>query len=71
LGEAKARLAAGEGGRIEWSVRTMRANSVLGMWQSTQVALPAAWWPCAAAVRTRSAWQGRHAWSAWSRSGQR
>src|SRR5512143_4076490 len=63
FGEPNARVAAGEGGRIEWSVRTIRANSVFGMWQSVQrVPGPSpAWRVWTTAFFTRSSWQGRQA----------
>ena len=35
FGDPKARVAAGMGGRIEWSVRCMAAKRVVGMWQAT------------------------------------
>ena len=35
LGDLKARVAAGVGGSIEWSVRPIAANRVVGMWQET------------------------------------
>ena len=63
FGEPSSRVAAGAGGRIEWSLRRMRANSVIGMWQSVQrVPGPSpAWCVWAAAFFTRSSWQGRQA----------
>ena len=66
MGDLKAIVAAGVGGRIEWSLRRIRANSVIGMWQETQrfASLPAGWWLCAAALSTHSSWHGRHALSA-------
>jgi len=52
FGEPSSRVAAGAGGRIEWSLRRMRANSVIGMWQSVQrVPGPSpTWWVWAAAA---------------------
>ena len=59
-------VAAGVGGSMEWSLRRIRANSVMGMWHETQrlASLPAGWRLCAAAFPTRSSWHGRHALSA-------
>jgi hypothetical protein len=34
LGDPYSIVVAGVGGNIEWSLRRMRANSVIGMWQA-------------------------------------
>ena len=48
---------------MEWSLRCIRANSVLGMWQEMHrlASLSAGWWLWAATFLTRSSWQGRQA----------
>ena len=63
LGDLYASVAAGVGGSMEWSLRRIRANSVMGMWQETQrlASLSAGWRVWAAAFSTRSLWQGRQA----------
>ena len=50
-------MVAGVGGRIEWSLRRMRANSVIGMWQEMHSlpAVPALWCVCSGAFATRTA----------------
>jgi len=65
LGEPKASVAAGSGARREWSVRTMRANAVCGMWHARQrlPGLPAAWREWAAGSATLSPWHGAQALS--------
>jgi hypothetical protein len=58
LGEPNRFDAAGLGGLIEWSLRFMRPNAVMGMWQSTHVGASGfslAWCECAPISATRSA----------------
>ena len=45
MGDLNLRVAAGVGGRMEWSLRCIRANSVIGMWQEMHSlpAVPALW----------------------------
>jgi hypothetical protein len=56
-------VAAGDGGSMEWSLRRIRANSVIGMWHETQrlASFPAGCRVWAATSPTRSSWHGRHA----------
>jgi hypothetical protein len=48
---------------MEWSLRRMRAYSVMGMWQEMHrfPTLPVRWCVWAVAFLTRSPWQGRQA----------
>jgi hypothetical protein len=56
FGEVKAMVAAGVGGSIEWSLRRIRAKSVMGMWQEMHSfpGLSALWWVCSVELPTLS-----------------
>jgi hypothetical protein len=68
FGDLKAIVAAGEGGRIEWSVLFMRAKDVIGIWQAMHLfpVLPFLWNVCAGPLFTLSSWQGMQASLAFS-----
>ena len=56
-------VAAGVGGSMEWSLRFILANEVMGMWQEMHLlpSLVAAWCVCSAGLLTLASWQGRQA----------
>jgi hypothetical protein len=68
FGDLYAMVNAGAGERMEWSVRFMRANVVMGMWHETHLlpGLPALWRVWASAFFTLFAWQGMQASFAFS-----